>query len=124
MKNLPGSRFGKEQELPFDISPEVQQQQSQSDIKQAQGNGSRRGASANGVHQAITGFDAKAPPIELKNLVRLHFEFTDQDVSNLKSVVSVIASFAIFANDNDLEGLWPILFAGAGIGGLITASAL
>ena len=54
---------------PFDVAPQVQQQERQRDKEQAQGDRARGGAGAHGVHQAVAGFDTEAASILFEDLM-------------------------------------------------------
>ena len=124
MKQLMRTPVGNKEKMPFDIAPQVQQQQSQGDIEQALGDGGGGGASPHSVHQSVTGFDAEATTIKLKDLVRVYVQLTDDDVGELIGALASIAALAVLANHHDRESLGDVLNAGSGAGRLISAPSI
>ena len=110
--------------LPFDIAPQIEQHQGQSDKKQAQRHTFGSGARPQGIHQSIAGFDAKASAIFLKELLGREFQFADEDIGEVFHPVATIAPLVVFADDMNREGAFAILLAGTGIGGLVTLASL
>ena len=83
VQNLARALLGHEQMTPFDVAPQVQQQERQRDKEQAQGDRARGGAGAHGVHQAVAGFDAEAASILLEDLVGEHLQRTNDNIGEV-----------------------------------------
>ena len=58
--------------LPFDIAPQIEQQERDGHQEQAQRGGARGSARADLIHQAIAALNAEAPPILFGHLWRLN----------------------------------------------------
>ena len=59
VQNLTRASLGHEQMTPFDVAPQIQQQERQRHKEQAQRDRARGGAGAHDVHQAVAGFDTE-----------------------------------------------------------------
>ena len=124
MKDLARTELGNKKKMPFDRDPQIQQQQGQGHVEQAQADRGGGSASPHRIHQPIAGFDAETMPIDLKDLLGLDFELNNDQISNVIATAATIAPFAVLGDDHDGERLRPIFITGSGVGGLIAAPAL
>ena len=110
MQDLTRTRFGNEQMLPFDVGPQVEQQQGQRNEEQAPGCRGRGRACAHGVHQPIAGFNAKASAVLVGHLVRRHLQAAQRDIGETLQTMIAEASFFVPANHRNRQDMGSIVW--------------
>src|SRR5688572_22321458 len=108
---------------PFDEAPEIEQEKGQSDKEQTQSHSMRGGSRADGIHQAITGLNAKATAVLVENLVRAQLEVTDDQIGEAHDTPALVTSFAVAADNGHTQGLLAVFCAGARIGRPMTLAS-
>ena len=80
MKDLTRPSPGNEEMYPFDVTPQVQEQEGQGYQKQAQCHRCGCGASSHGVHESVTCLNCEASAIFLEYLMGRKVKFADDGV--------------------------------------------
>jgi len=109
---------------PFDVAPQVQEQEGHRHQQQAQSHRGGCGAGTHGVHLSVAGLNGEAPAIFLEHLMRRELELADDDVGEADQPLTLIAPFGVITDDKDREGLLSIEATGTCVGGLITCTSV
>lgn len=100
MQNLPWSTLMRDKQvLPFNITPQVEQQERDCHQEEAQCRRTRGRARADLIHQAITGFNSEAPPILFGDLLRREAHGANDNVGEVVHAVPFVAPFAVAADN-------------------------
>ena len=124
MEHVTRARFGNKHMLPFDIVPQVKQQQGQSNQEQSQRHTFGGGSCSHGVHQTVTGFDPKTSPIFFKELLGGKVQLSNDGIGETFDTVAAIPSLVVFTDNMNGQSTLAILLTGTSIDGSIALSSL
>ena len=102
--------------MPFNVAPQIEQQQSQGDKERPQSYTGRRSSGTHGVHQSIAGLDTEARAVLFKDLLGSELDLTYDDVGEMLDTVSAVSPLVVPADYLYGEGLLAVFEAGTGIG--------
>ena len=102
--------------MPFDVAPQIEQQQSQGNKEQSQSYTGRRGSGTHGVHQSIAGLDTEAGAVLLEDPLGCELDLANHDVGEMLHTVSAVSPLGVPADYLYGEGLLAVFEAGTGVG--------